>query len=204
MIKKLDTELIHICEGDTRYYGASQYWFKKKIHGLSGCGPATAALILRYMAEKFSDTCGALYEHEMPAAKEDFVNFMQDVREFVKPGIGGLTDHRFFASSTIAYAQSRGVKLRMQSVSASLSAGVAFGFITRAISEGYMPALLIMRNPSKALDEFTWHWMGITGYDDEKKTIYISTYGEEYELVFEDVWNQNKPYRANCVYFYPE
>ncbi len=204
MIKKLDTKLIHICEGDTRYYGASQYWFKKKIHGLSGCGPATAALILRYMAEAFEETCGALYEHEMPAAKEDFVGFMQDVREFVKPGIKGLTDHKFFASSTIAFAQTRGVKLRMQNVSVSLSAGVAFGFIARAIDEGYMPALLIMRNPSKALDEFTWHWMGITGYDDDKMTIFISTYGEEYELAFEDVWNQNKPYRANCVYFFPE
>ena len=199
MIKKLDTQLIHICEGDTRYYGASQYWFKKKIHGLSGCGPATSALILRYMAEKFNETCGALYEHEMPAAKEDFTGFMQDVREFVKPGIGGLTDHKFFASSTIAYAQSKGV-----SIVAFPELCITFGFITRAIGEGYMPALLIMRNPIKALDEFTWHWMAITGYDDGKKTIFISTYGEEYELVFEDVWNQNKPYRANCVYFYPE
>ena len=204
MIKKLDTELIHICEGDTRHYGASQYWFRKKIHGLSGCGPATAALILRYMAEAFSETCGALYEHEIPATKEDFTGFMQDVREFVKPGMGGLTDHKFFASSTIAFAQTRGVKLKMQNVSTSLSEGVAFGFIERAIGERYMPALLILRNPSKALGDFTWHWMGITGYDKEKKTIFISTYGEEYELDFEEVWNQKKPYRANCVYFFPK
>ena len=204
MIKKLDVDLIAICEGDTKHYGASQYWFRKKLHGLSGCGPATSALILRYMAEKFGETCGALYEHEMPATKEDFTGFMQDVREYVKPGINGLTDHKFFGSATIEYAASKGVKLKMQNVSTSLSAGVAFGFVARAIGEGYMPALLILRNPNKALDEFTWHWMGITGYDDEKKTIFISTYGEEYEIVFEDVWNQNKPYRANCVYFFPE
>lgn len=203
MIKKLDEELISICEDDTRYYGASQYWFRKKLHGLSGCGPATSALILRYMAEAFKEKCGALYEHKTPAIKEDFVGFMQDVREYVKPGVGGLTDPDFFTSATIEFAKTKGVELKTQNISRSLSAGVAFGFITRTIGEGYMPALLILRNPSRELDEFTWHWMGVTGYDDEKGTIFITTYGEEYELVFDAVWNQEKPYRANCVYFFP-
>jgi hypothetical protein len=202
MIKKLDTELIHICEGDTRHYGANQYWFKNKIHGLSGCGPSTAALILRYMAEAFAEKFGALYEHKMPSEKDDFVKFMQSVREFVKPGLTGLTNHLFFASATIAFALKKGVKLKMRNVSVHFSCGVAFGVIARAIDKRYMPALLIMRNPSPALEEFTWHWMAITGYDDEKKTIFVSTYGEEYELAFKDVWNQNEPYRANCVYFF--
>ena len=203
MIKKLDAKLFSVCEGEKRHHGPSQYWFRKKIHGLSGCGPATSAVIMSYMAQAFPEKCAALYEHVKPAAKDDYTDFMQDVREYVKPGAMGLTDHRYFTEMTIEYARTKGVELKSQHISRSLSTGVAFGFITRAIDERYMPALLILRNPEPALDEFTWHWMAVTGYNDEKKTIFISTYGEEYELDFSKVWNQYKPYSASCVYFFP-
>ena len=129
---------------------------------------------------------------------------MQDVREYVKPGAMGLTDHKYFAAATIEYAKTKGVELKSQVVSRSLSLGVAYGFIKRAVDEQYMPALLILRNPELELDEFTWHWMAVSGYDDKKETIFISTYGEEYELDFSKVWNQRKPYSASCVYFFPD
>lgn len=202
MIKKLDEKHFYISDGETKHYGSSQYWFKRKLHGLSGCAPATSALILSYMAQVFPK-CTALYEHDKPVRKDDFVDFMQEVREYVKPGIKGLTDHKFFAKATLEFAKSRGVNLKRQNVSTSLNKGIAYGFVRKAIEEGYMPALLILRNPEKELRQFAWHWMAVTGYDDVKGTIFVSTYGKEYELDFEKVWNQSKPYRANCVYFFP-
>ncbi len=204
MIRKLDAELFSVCDGRKTHHGPSQYWFKKKMHGLSGCGPTTAAVILSYMSQAFPEKCSALYEHETPATKEDFTRFMQDVREYVKPGAMGLTDHKYFGAATIEYAKTKGVELKSQVVSRSLSLGVAYGFIKRAVDEQYMPALLILRNPELELDEFTWHWMAVSGYDDKKETIFISTYGEEYELDFSKVWNQRKPYSASCVYFFPD
>lgn len=203
MIKKLDAKLFHIYEGDTRHHGSNQYWFRKKLHGISGCGPATSALILSYMAQAFPGECSTLYEHDKPVNKDDFIGFMQEVREFVKPGLSGLTDHDFFAKATVEFAKTKGVDLRRQNISTSLSRGIAFGFIRKAIEEGYMPALLILRNPEPELSDFTWHWMAITGYDDVKRTIFISTYGQEYELEFKKVWNQSRSYSANCVYFFP-
>ena len=204
MIRKLNAELFSVYDGRKAHHGANQYWFRKKIHGLSGCGPATSAVILSYMAQAFPEECSALYEHSTPAKRDEFTKFMQDVREYVKPGAMGLTDYKYFAEATIEYAKTKGVALKWQVVSKELSSGVAFGFIKRAVDERYMPALLILRNPEPELDEFTWHWMAVTGYDDEKNTVFISTYGEEYELDFEKVWNQQKPYSASCVYFFPD
>lgn len=204
MKKKLDLNKINIFDNDTKYYGADQQWFKKRTHAISGCGPTTAALITMYMAAVFPKNCNALYPNEFPAKKDDFIAHMSDVREYVKPSLMGLTNILFFKSSTVAFAKSKGVSIRAQQISPKLNVGIAYGFIKQAINEKYMPALLILRNPSKELAEFTWHWMAVTGYDNDKNTIFISTHGKESELAFELVWNQQKKYKTNCVYFYPE
>ena len=41
----------------------------------------------------------------------------------------GLQDYRYFASATVEYAKTKGVALKSQVVTRSLSQGVAFGFI---------------------------------------------------------------------------
>ena len=202
MIRKIDTDAINIFDGKINNYGADQAWYKKKTHAISGWGPTTAAIITMYMAAAFPKKCAELYDFEIPAKKKDFIEHMTEVREFVKPGAFGLTDAKYFAASTRAYAKSKGVKLTAQRISRSQSVGVAFGFIKKAIDERYMPALMILRNPAKELNDFKWHWMAVTGYDDIKQTIFISTYAKEFELEFGKVWNQDKPYKAECLYFY--
>ncbi len=202
MIKRIDSSLIDIIEGKKIYYGADQAWFKKKAHKKSGCGPAVAALITMYMAAVFPEKCAELYKFGWPAKKEDFIKHMVNVREFVKPGPFGLTNPKYFASATKEFAKSKNVDLISQIISRSLSVGVAFGFIKKAIDENYMPALMILRNPAQEISDFTWHWMAVTGYDDEKQMIIVSTYGKKYELDFKKVWNQNKPYKTDCLYFY--
>lgn len=204
MRKTIDTGAINIVDGSAVHYGADQHWFRKTMHAKSGCGPVTAALITMYMAAVFEENCAALYAYGFPANKDDFVVHMADVREYVKPGFMGLTDENYFAKSTADYAKSKGVLIKSQKISKSLSVGVAWGFIKKVIDEKYMPALLILRNPSYELADFTWHWMAVTGYDDEKRTILISTYAKEYEIKFDQVWNQREPYKTACVYFYPK
>jgi hypothetical protein len=154
-----------------------------------------------YMAQAFADRCAALYPHTLPAEKDAFAVHMAQVRRFVKPGPFGLTDEREFADGVKAFAAERGVKLMAQIISPGLSVSAAYGFLQKALAERYMPALLILRNPS--MKDFSWHWMAVTGHDSNKQTILVSTYAKEFELVFKDVWQQQKPYRAVAVYFYP-
>lgn len=202
MKKTLDLETISIIENEIKHYGADQHWYRNKLHSMSGCGPTTAALITMYLAVKFPE-CAGLYSYSLPAKKDEFISHMGSIREYVKPGAMGLTDSRFFASSTAKFAKTKGVKLDFYILSRQLSHTEAFAEVKRAIDEGMMPALLILRNPSEELDDFTWHWMAVTGYDDIKGSIYVSTYAKEYELIFERVWVQHKPYQADVVNLYP-
>lgn len=198
-----DTKLIIISDGKNEYYGADQEWFSLRRHRLSGCGPATAAMITMYMAGAFPQTCEKLYGFALPAQKSGFTAHMAQVREFVKPGSMGLTDPKEFAGGVLAFAAHRGAAIAAQQISSTLSAGVAFGFFKQALLHGYMPALLLLRNPSPELEELTWHWMAVTGCDDEKRTLTISTYGKREQISFDHAWIQQKPYRAAGVYFYP-
>lgn len=203
MKKTVDFEAISIIENDLRHYGADQHWFRNKLHGMSGCGPTTAALITMYMAITFPE-CAPLYRYAQPVKKDDFIAHMSEVREYVRPGAMGLTDAAYFASSTAEFAETKGVRLKSDVLPREPGAAEIFEEIKNAIDLKLMPALLILRNPSVELDDFTWHWMAVTGYDDEKGSIFVSTYSKEYELIFERVWIQRKPYQADVVILYPD
>lgn len=202
MKKTIDLSLINIWEDKAVYYGADQHWFKNKLHGMSGCGPTTSAMITMYMAAAFP-SCSKLYGYGSPVQKSEFVSHMSEVREFVKPGAMGLTDAGYFASSTIDFAKDRGVSLQSAILSNDLESRDAFDKVKNATDDGLMPALLILRNPSVELDDFTWHWMAVTGYDEENDTIFVSTYAREYEIIFARAWVQYKPYHADVVIFSP-
>ncbi len=202
MKKTLDIKAITIYENSAEHFGADQHWYTNKLHGLSGCGPTTAALITMYMAAKHP-CCPALYQYGFPAQKNDFIAHMDEVRQFVRPGAMGLTDPGYFASSTAQFAKSKSAELASKVLSRDAAHLEVFGEIKKAIDEDLMPALLILRNPSEELDDFTWHWMALTGYDDEKGSVFVSTYAKEFELEFERVWVQYKPYSSDVVIFYP-
>jgi hypothetical protein len=199
----LDTRLICITDGETEYFGSDQQWFASHWHRVSGCAPATAALIASYMAAAFPESCSGLYRYVLPARKDDFSAHMAVVREFVTPGAMGLTDPKEFAADMLSFARSCGAHIFAQQISPKLSCGVAFGFFREALRRGYLPALLLLRNPSPELGDFTWHWMAVTGCDTEKRTLTISSCGERHEIAFDRAWVQKKPYRAAGVYFYP-
>lgn len=203
MKKTVDLEAISIIENDLRHYGADQHWFKNKLHSMSGCGPTTAALITMYMAVAFPQ-CAPLYAYAQPVRKDDFIAHMTNVREYVRPGAMGLTDSAYFASSTAQFAKGKGVNLASEILPRSLGYKEVFEAIKNAVDNKLMPALLILRNPSIELDDFTWHWMAVTGYDDEKQSIFVSTYSKEFELLFEHVWIQRKPYQADVVILFPQ
>ena len=200
----INTSLIRIADGKTEYYGADQEWLRTRWERLSGCGPTTAALMMMYMASAFPEGCAALYPYTLPARKDEFAVHMALVREFVKPGIMGLTDPKVFARDTLEFAEAHGGGIIAQQIRHSLSAGVAFGFFKQALRHGYLPALLLLRNPSPELADFTWHWMAVTGCDDETRMLTVSSYGQKHEIAFDAAWNQQKPYYAAGVYFYPQ
>jgi hypothetical protein len=186
------------------FVGANQYWFKNKFHAISGCGPTTAAEILTYIAFKNKPALSHLYDYDINHLyKEDFVAYMTSVREFVKPGIKGLTDIDYFNHQLISFAKGKGVALSSKIIMANEDKTRAFEEIKTAIDAGYPLAMLILRNPHDEIDEYTWHWMNIIGYDQSSLSIQISTYGKTHRLDFNKVWVSNPKYISEFVWFKP-
>lgn len=184
-----------ICDSETTYYGGSQYWFPRKIHRLSGCGPVAAANITAYLAQAFPDSYYPLYTYEGIFKKKDFVKHMVEIRKYVIPGMFGLTSVHQFIKNMMEYSQTRGVSL-VPHILDDHATGIqqAVSFIFEALVQRIPVAILVLRHPVKEFADYVWHWMTITclSLDAKDDTYYIvvSTYGERREINFNLLWNQ--------------
>ncbi|MBU3128897.1 hypothetical protein [Clostridium tagluense] len=197
----------NIYDSKTSYYGGSQYWFPKKFHKLSGCGPVAAANITAYLAQIFEDKYHALYPYKGIANKVDFTFHMIEIRKYVKPGIFGLTSVRKFSDSVLAFAKKRGVSLVPHILDDNSSTMQdAINFISKALSQKLPIAILVLKHPLVEFKEYTWHWMTITNLLlNSKDNIYylsVSTYGERRDINLDLLWNQRRSKDIiNLAYF---
>lgn len=187
----------NIYDSETSYYGGSQYWFPKRFHKLSGCGPVAAANITAYLSQTFTDKYNALYPYKGIINKKDFVSHMIKIRKYVKPGIFGLTSVHQFSDNVLAFSKDRGVSLVPHILDDNAATiQEAIHFISKALSQKLPIAILVLKHPRKEFKEYTWHWMTITGLKlDSKYKVYsvsVSTYGEHREINLELLWNQRR------------
>ncbi|MBU3145221.1 hypothetical protein [Clostridium sp. CF012] len=188
----------NIYDSEISYYGGSQYWFPKKFHKLSGCGPVAAANITAYLAQTFADKYNALYTYKGIVSKVDFTLHMIELRKYVKPGIFGLTSVRKFSDSVLSFASKRGISLASHILDDNASTiQDAINFISNALSQRLPVAILVLKHPLVEFKEYTWHWMTITDLKlNSKDNIYyisVSTYGERREINLDLLWNKRRP-----------
>lgn len=194
----LDGIQLNVYESEISYYGGNQYWFPKKFHQLSGCGPVAAANITAYYALTFPDKYNALYPYKGIINKKDFTQHMIEIRKFVKPGIFGLTSVHKFSDNILAFSKERGISLVphiLDDDNASIQDAISF--ISKALSLRIPVAILVLKHPVKEFQEYAWHWMTITNLKlNPKDNIYyisVSTYGEHREINLDTLWNERRP-----------
>lgn len=200
MNNKNEIKTIEIYDGDSVFYGANQYWYKKKLSAISGCGPTTASVAMAYLAAQ-NDACRNLYPYDMPFKKDEFLDYMEDVRLAIKPKFGPMTDPDDFCQKCVDYAKDKSVDISYEVMDKSQTTDEVFEKIAQLVDNGILPALLILRNPHKEIDEYTWHWMTVTGYVRDKKELIIATYGTRVKMDFTKAWNNNRPYVTDVVWF---
>jgi len=187
-----------IYDADISYYGGSQYWYPKRFHKLSGCGPVAAANITAYLSKTFPDKYNSLYPYTGIINKKDFIEHMIDIRKYVKPGFFGLTSVKQFCDNVLDFSKTRGISLTphiLDDRSASIESAISF--INTALSLNLPVAILILKHPIKEFKDYSWHWMTITGLNfNPKDNVYyisVSTYGEHREINLDLLWNQRRP-----------
>lgn len=189
---------LNVYDSEISYYGGNQYWFPKKFHQLSGCGPVAAANITAYLSKTFPNKFNDLYLYEGIINKKDFIEHMIEIRKYVKPGIFGLTSVHQFSDNVLSFSKKRGITLVphiLDDDNASIQD--AINFISEALALKLPVAILVLKHQIKEFEEYTWHWMTITNLKlnpyDNIYYISVSTYGEHREINLDMLWNQRRP-----------
>ena len=80
----------------------------------------------------------------------------------------------------------------------------ALDFILPALKEDHPVAFLILRHPAHELREDNWHWVTITGFDEEEEKLIWSNCGECEEIDWNMLFDTDKKYYVGIVKFKEE
>ncbi|NMA07293.1 MAG: hypothetical protein GX928_06240 [Ruminococcaceae bacterium] len=162
------TEYFNTRLSDEVCFGANQDWYKSIHQRLSGCGPTTAALIIRYlslsrMPEKFN--CGSDF-----TSKEGFEKLMELVWGYVTPRWRGVYSSRIFVDGIENFGKDFGVKIECRVLEIPGDNYIkpeyekAEAFLTDSLSNDRPIAFLNLNNgEEKRLD--LWHWVVLYAYN---------------------------------------
>ena len=150
-----------------RFCGADQDWYRTVWQQRAGCGPTTASVLLAYLARTrgLPALCG-LERLEQDA----FVDFMEQVWEYVTPGSKGLNKVSMFTDGVARFGADRGVSLhpRWMEVPAREprpSLDDCCAFLRAGLEQDCPVAFLNLDNGEETrLDK--WHWVLVTGIEE--------------------------------------
>lgn len=182
-------------------YGGNQEWFSGKFQRLAGCASVTGSNIAAIYAA--SDRgMDALYQPEAdPYSQKEYLKLMETMYDYMKPGFMGYPLIGRFAGDFIRYAKERGISLTARKMFLPKDQKKALDFIMDGIRNGDPIAFLILRHPSSMLREDNWHWVTITGYDEEKRELIWSNCGERGKISWDLLFDPNRKYYVGMVRF---
>ncbi len=183
------------------YYGADQHWFENKFMRLAGCSAVAASELCAYLALHF-DHLKKLYPFDaVHITKQDFIHFMNSMFNFVTPGIFGMRSIRRFAKCFMRYTSFVGVDVQISLLSGQNSVERAKKFIVQGIGEGYCILYLLLTHKNIEVDEYTWHWFTLTGYEQKEgsMTVDFASWGKKHTLDFDKLWKTDKIIRGGMV-----
>lgn len=76
-----------------------------------------------------------------------------------------------------------------------------FRYMKPALKEDHPVAFLILRHPAYELREDNWHWVTITGFDEEEEKLIWSNCGEREEIDWNMLFDTEKKYYVGIVRF---
>lgn len=189
-------------DGEIIGYGGNQEWFSGSFQRLAGCGSVTGSNIAAIYA-KTKPKMKALYQWELNADNYDaYLKLMETMYGYMKPGFMGYPLIGRFAKDFKAYAADRGIVLESKSLFLPKEKNQALEFIFQGICNGDPVAFLILRHPAKELREDNWHWVTVTGFDEEQEKLIWSNCGEREEIDWNMLFNPGSKYYVGIVRFY--
>ena len=161
------------------------------------------AAIYALSREDFKDLY-PIKDSQKAADYEQYLNLMQTMYRYMKPGFMGYPLIGRFAKDFKRYAKDHGITLSSEQLFLPQSREQALDFILPALKEDHPVAFLILRHPAYELREDNWHWVTITGFDEEEEKLIWSNCGEREEIDWNMLFDTDKRYYVGIVKFKEE
>jgi hypothetical protein len=198
-------ELLRIRNEDGTFItGGSQYWYPPEGFIPQGaCGATAASNILAYMLmtrkplhdaagvtgligqtmpEGLAISEGLAWKEHSPVSKQDFLEFMKKVYQFLYPHVGGLMADGFEAGiSELAKEYKLPIETECLKITINRNIRPAFkdaiAFIKTSLKTDIPVAFLILSKGNVSVLD-TWHWVTILGFEEESGRIQIVDNGK--------------------------
>lgn len=172
MIKEVP--FLHFTIDGKDYYGGSQEWYDETFAKMSGCSAVLASNLYYY------------YRDQLDVDYETYRKTMDFYFKKNKPGLIGFPYFMKFISNFLEENQE--LSLKIDYIRCLHSEEEAVDFVKKHINQGLPVGMLILTHNAKEINDETWHWMCVTGYDDVKKEVIISSVGERITMKWDVVF----------------
>lgn len=196
-------ELPHFSVGQS--YGGNQEWFPERWMKVGGCGAVTACDLCIYLAKY--KAMPALYPFDANnVSLEDYLAFGRIMRAHLGPRLSGIHKTRTYVDGFNDYLMSIGVRpVGLRGVSGQEDEATAVALIRERIDCGFPVPYLMLLHRDKELQDYTWHWFLLNGYDDcgGEFSVKAVTYGESRWLDLRRLWRTGRRKKGGFVLVYP-
>lgn len=181
-IKELDFPIIYRDDNATAY-GGNQDWFHESWQKRAGCASTSGANLAAYYAQK-NPLMKNFYAGDSKHLNQmEYLKLMEEMYRYMKPGPMGFPYVKKFAKQFIRFCKDHGETMQASILSDFDTEIEAFHFVKENIDKDRPIALLILFHRAGEIRENTWHWVTITGYEEELNShnsskVIISNYGK--------------------------
>lgn len=199
-VEKYEVPFVRV---DGRYYGGNQEWSPNWLTRLGGCSTVTACEISICMARH--GVGEALYPYDpYHVTMSQFLDFLQNVFTFVRPGVCGLTSLEQYAQEFDAYATTRNVRLAAECLHGEEPVADAQHFVQSGLQHGIPLACLVLNHKDRSFKDVEWHWFCVTGWEREADQfrLIVGTYGNRYVLDLNRLWDTGHRQKGGLVRMY--
>ncbi len=182
---------------DNKYYGGNQEWYSNIFHKKAGCGPTTASTI-------------TMYENKTNYSKKEFIELMEEMWNYLTPGLMGLNKIDYFDEGYKKYIKDHILKLKeskILKISKSKNNRPTINelceFINDSIKQDHPVAFLNLNNGEETLLD-SWHWVTIVGieYNEIDTLLYANIVDEGLlKTINLGLWLETTNNEGGFVYF---
>lgn len=205
MKKELNFPIVYI-KDRPEGYGGNQEWFLKDWQRKAGCGSTSGVNLAAYYALNYSNESG-MYKGDILRFKlPEYLHLMEEMFSYMKPGLFGYPYVKKFGKQFVKYCRNNNFNMKANILDKFTTTHEAYSYVKRSIDSGNPVALLILLHRAKELREDNWHWVTITGYEEQegKSNVMISNCGKK-EMIEKDVlFEVDFRNRIRMVSFYQE